>query len=139
MVQSIPQEGSGQPILFPRSNSTEQATKAAIQSARQFPPPSSIFPFPSTIMATRPKHLPQLGSTTLDGFTIIPVPHQMTAGRLRYFSQNWAKLMVSNWIRNTANGYEIPPSLSVQPPSKWSTNVNQPAAEELSKLVQGAF
>ena len=71
---------------------------------------------------------------------MINVPHTTIAGCLKYFSQNWTKITDNNWILNTSKGYEIPlmspPSLSAQPPSKWATNVSQPAAEELSKLLQ---
>ena len=106
--------------------------------------PSFISPPLFTITVTiRPKHLPQLGSNTLGEFTIINVPHEITAGRLKYFSQNWTKLTDSNWILNTSKGYEIPlispPPLSVHPPSKWSTGMSQPAAKELSKLAQGGI
>ena len=54
-----------------------------------------------------PTHLAQFGSSTLDKFIMVTVPHTTIMGHLKYFSQNQTKLTDSTWILNTSKGYEI--------------------------------
>ena len=66
-------------------------------------------PVPDWVKATlRPLNLHTPCSVP---FPHISIPHQVLAGRLRLFVDNWKKLTQDLWVLNTIQGYKIPFSM----------------------------